>query len=183
MEGGLAKKGDRMDYKLKIGERTVDVAAERAEGHWVLTIDDRSMAVSASFGEEGRVRLRVDGQARPLWIVRTDDGTWVWDAGRVRFVQDAEGLSRRRGSDLDHGPTEVTPATPSQVIAVHVKVGDHAQKGQACVVVTAMKMETTLGAPYAGTVTAVNTREGAKANPGDILVEIEKDPEEEESAT
>ena len=62
---------------------------------------------------------------------------------------------------------------PAVVQDVLVAVGDEVEKGQKLVVVSAMKMESTLVAPYAGTVAAVNTEVGAKANPGDVLVEIE----------
>jgi biotin carboxyl carrier protein len=51
-------------------------------------------------------------------------------------------------------------------------------KGEALVVVSAMKMEMTLVAPYSGTVRAVNTQVGAQVSPGEILVEIEALTEE-----
>jgi pyruvate carboxylase len=38
-----------------------------------------------------------------------------------------------------------------------------------------MKMETTLFAPFDGTVKKVNVAEGDKVMPGDILVDIEKE--------
>ncbi|MRR35573.1 hypothetical protein EG829_13030, partial [bacterium] len=56
--------------------------------------------------------------------------------------------------------------------------GDTVTKGQGVVVVSAMKMETTLQAPFAGMVTRVNTAEGDKVMPGMILVDIERKVEE-----
>ena len=70
------------------------------------------------------------------------------------------------------GAQTVTPPMPGQVIAIEVAAGDTVEKGQIVAVVSAMKMETPLKAPYAGEVTAVNTEVGAQVNPGDILVEI-----------
>ncbi len=64
---------------------------------------------------------------------------------------------------------------PSVVVRVLVKEGDRVVKGQGLVVVTAMKMETTLKAPHSGVVRKVNTYPEAKVMPGDILVEIEKE--------
>ena len=66
---------------------------------------------------------------------------------------------------------------PAVVQNVLVEVDQVVDKGQPLVVVSAMKMESTLVAPYPGTVAAVNTEVGAKVNPGDILVEIEAAPE------
>jgi len=62
---------------------------------------------------------------------------------------------------------------------VMAEVGQQVAKDDGLVVVSAMKMEFTLTAPYAGEVTAVNTKVGDKANPGDILVEIAPAAEEE----
>jgi 3-methylcrotonyl-CoA carboxylase alpha subunit len=63
---------------------------------------------------------------------------------------------------------------PAVVIAVCVNEGDRIEKGQKVVVVSAMKMETTLVAPYNGMVTRVNVRENDKVMPGDILVDIDE---------
>jgi biotin carboxyl carrier protein len=46
------------------------------------------------------------------------------------------------------------------------------------VVVTAMKMETTLAAPKDGLVKRINTSVQSKVMPGDILVEIEEETHE-----
>ncbi|MBW2139305.1 MAG: DUF2118 domain-containing protein [Deltaproteobacteria bacterium] len=69
---------------------------------------------------------------------------------------------------------------PSVVVRVLVNEGDRVEKGQGLLVVTAMKMETTLKAPYAGIVKKINTQPEAKVMPGDILVEIEPEVESHE---
>jgi 3-methylcrotonyl-CoA carboxylase alpha subunit len=65
------------------------------------------------------------------------------------------------------------------VVRVLTAVGDRVERGQGLVVVSAMKMEMTLKAPYSGTVRAVNTEVGAQVSPGEVLVEIEPDTEGE----
>jgi biotin carboxyl carrier protein len=74
---------------------------------------------------------------------------------------------------------EVTPPTPAAVVRVLVEEGQKVVKGQGLVVVSAMKMEITLSAPYSGIVRAVNTNVGDQVKPGDILVEIEAHAEED----
>jgi biotin carboxyl carrier protein len=71
---------------------------------------------------------------------------------------------------------------PSVVTKVLVELGQTVDRAQALVVVSAMKMEMTLTSPHAGTVRAIHTEEGAKANPGDVLVEVEPAAEPEASA-
>jgi biotin carboxyl carrier protein len=62
---------------------------------------------------------------------------------------------------------------PAAVIAVLVEVGQAVAAGEAAVVVSAMKMEVPLGAPFAGRVRSVAAAPGARVRPGDVLVEIE----------
>ncbi|HPS94887.1 MAG TPA: biotin/lipoyl-binding protein, partial [Deltaproteobacteria bacterium] len=83
---------------------------------------------------------------------------------------------RRRG--LKELPQEVTPPMPSVVVRIMVGEGDPVEKGQGVVVVSAMKMETTLQAPFKGKVLKVNAAEGDKVMPGQILVDIEREDEE-----
>ena len=81
------------------------------------------------------------------------------------MVQDAGIVERRKARGLAETPCEVTPPTPAAVVRVLVEVGSEVVKGQGLVVVSAMKMEMTLVAPYSGTVRAVNTQVGAGVSP------------------
>ena len=64
---------------------------------------------------------------------------------------------------------------PSVVVRIMVAEGNEVEKGQGVVVVSAMKMETTLQAPFKGRVLKINVAEGEKVMPGQILVDIEKE--------
>ena len=64
---------------------------------------------------------------------------------------------------------------PAVVVRILVAEGDMVKKGQGLIVVTAMKMETTLAAPSEGKVIKINTSIDSKVAPGDILVEIEEE--------
>jgi 3-methylcrotonyl-CoA carboxylase alpha subunit len=47
------------------------------------------------------------------------------------------------------------------------------EQGQGLLVVSAMKMDTTLTAPFDGVVTQINCAEGDKVTPKQVLVDIE----------
>jgi propionyl-CoA carboxylase alpha chain len=70
-------------------------------------------------------------------------------------------------------PGTCTSPTPGKVVAVHVAVGDPVAKGQALVVLEAMKMEHRLAAPDAGVVAQVRVRPGDQVEQGALLVRIE----------
>lgn len=168
-----------MNYRLKIGPQTysVEVSPLDEERSTVVTIGDSTRTVAVSAVDGNQLSVRVEGRSANLFVAATAEGTWVWAEGRPRFVRDADKVERRKSSGALDQPTAVTPPTPATVMRVLVEAGRTVEKGQPCVVVSAMKMELTLAAPYAGTVTAVNTEAGAKVMPGDILVDIEPLPE------
>jgi pyruvate carboxylase subunit B len=70
-------------------------------------------------------------------------------------------------------PGDVSTSMPGNIVDVLVKVGDTVKAGQAVLISEAMKMETEVQAPIAGTVTAVHVAKGDRVNPGDVLVEID----------
>lgn len=71
------------------------------------------------------------------------------------------------------GPGDVSTSMPGNIVEVLVKVGDRVKAGQAVLISEAMKMETEVQAPIAGTVKALHVAKGDRVNPGDVLIEIE----------
>ena len=82
----------------------------------------------------------------------------------------AEGGQRRRQAER---PGDVSTTMPGNIVEVLVKEGDQVKAGQGVLVTEAMKMETEIQAPIAGTVTAVRVAKGDRVNPGEVLIEIE----------
>jgi len=146
--------------------------------------------------EPGRLRLAVDGHEMEVGYRLPGPDTVLLDTDgrRVRVRLAAAGtayqvaaggchlqlerLARGRpGAGAEPVP-EVTPVMPAVVVAVLVAEGDTVEKGQPVVVLSAMKMESTLGAPRAGRVAEVSVAEGDKVHPGQVLVRIEAEGQE-----
>ncbi|MEX6500692.1 sodium-extruding oxaloacetate decarboxylase subunit alpha [Pseudomonas zhanjiangensis] len=70
-------------------------------------------------------------------------------------------------------PGDVTTSMPGNIVEVLVKEGDVVKAGQSVLISEAMKMETEVQAPIAGTVKAVNVVKGDRVTPGEVLIEIE----------
>ncbi len=79
------------------------------------------------------------------------------------------GSQRKQAS----APGDVSTTMPGNVVDVLVAVGDVVKAGQTVLVSEAMKMETEIQAPIAGTVKAVHVGKGDRVNPGEVLIEIE----------
>lgn len=71
-----------------------------------------------------------------------------------------------------HGGSLVAPM-PGKIIKVNVEVGDVVQKGQALVVMEAMKMEHTIRAAAQGKVKKIFHKVGETVEKGKLLVDVE----------
>jgi len=69
-------------------------------------------------------------------------------------------------------PGDVTTSMPGTVIDVLVKEGDKVEAGDPVLITEAMKMETEIQAPIAGTVKTVYVTKGDSINPDETLIEI-----------
>lgn len=70
-------------------------------------------------------------------------------------------------------PGHVTTSMPATVVEVLVEEGASVDAGTPLMVTEAMKMESELQAPIAGTVKAVHVKKGDRVNPDEALIEIE----------
>lgn len=171
-----------MKYRLKIADviTNVDVLKPEGDGSVHLSMGNKRYDVPFQAIDETHYHLAVSGKAVEVFVVRGDEGKHVFIKGKSFFVQDADRLPVRRTGPRgpEEMPGEVTPPMPAVVVRVMVKEGDRVTKGQPLVVVTAMKMETTLVAPRNGAVKKINTSINAKVAPGDVLVEIQEEAKE-----
>ncbi len=146
--------------RVRIGGRVVEAELRREIDRVVVRVDGRDKVVP--YSREGGLVLEVDGRQVRAWA----SGDTVVVDGRTRTIAR---VASAAAVDL---PPEVTPPMPAVVVRVSVNVGDTVERGQALVVVSAMKTELTLRAPRAGVVTAVRAAVGQNVRPGEKLVEV-----------
>jgi pyruvate carboxylase subunit B len=71
------------------------------------------------------------------------------------------------------GPGDVTTTMPGTIIDILVEEGSQVSAGDPVLITEAMKMETEIQAPLAGTVTAIHVAKGDSVNPDETLIHIE----------
>ena len=168
-----------MEYKLRIDEEVKTVEVTATEGNVIqATLDQESMDVSYTLVSDHQIHLSMNGVNVNAYVMDGPEGKTVLIHGVPYLVEDAQTLKTIRKRRGTHLPTEVTPLTPSVVIALLVKTAETVKKGQGVIVLSAMKMETTLTTPFDGVVTAINVAEGESVSPGHILIDIEKNGDE-----
>jgi acetyl/propionyl-CoA carboxylase alpha subunit len=166
-----------VEYRLKIKEEIVPVQVTAGpEDTLKIAMAEKQFDVAYQVIGDHMIHMRVNGRSVNAYLTADDGGRNIAINGLTCRVEDADLLEQNRGRKKTAGdvPLEVTPPMPAVVVRVMVDIGDNVTKGQGVVVVAAMKMETTLNAPFGGTVTGVNTAAGDKVMPGEILVNIEE---------
>jgi biotin carboxyl carrier protein len=174
--------GEAMKFPLRIRDETKQVETGQADRDQTLSvrIDERAFGVRAVRVSDGFYHLLIDGMATRVMVLRQGRTKEIFLNGQVYRVTD-EGQARTRSRRTQQESAgHVTPPMPAIVVRILVKEGDLVTRGQGLIVVSAMKMETTLAAPKAGRVVRVLTALSAKVAPGDRLVEIQEEGEPHE---
>lgn len=148
------------DLRLAIGEGGEERVAhatlrQAANGDWLI--------------DEGGVTRRV--------VLTLDRGTaWVTVVGTRASLAQTSRWRRIETSRKGSASAETAVRSPmtGRVVVLPVQVGDVVHKGQALVVVEAMKMEHTLKAPCDGTVARISCQVGQLVEGGQDLVDLDR---------
>jgi acetyl-CoA/propionyl-CoA carboxylase biotin carboxyl carrier protein len=145
------------------------VLVDRAAG----TVD--GVPVTQLHAAQHVVRLDVDGRRVQAVVNATAHFVEVVLEGQ-RFVFERPDAFAAHGPAAGEG--SLTAPMPGTVLAVEVTEDDRVEEGQRLGVLEAMKMEITLRAPFAGTVTTVGAVAGEQVKLGAVLFEVEAAPGE-----
>jgi len=114
--------------------------------------------------------INIDGIPEEI-MLETLDEVIASDNGQNTLEQatSSKGSKRPRATS----PGQVTTTMPGVIVDVLVSEGDKVKAGDPVLVTEAMKMETEIQAPIAGTVISVYVNKGDSVNPDEALIEIE----------
>ncbi len=97
------------------------------------------------------------------------------DLFNVKIVSAGGGMSVRPAEAAERPKTmdgAVSASMQGMVLKIKVKKGDSVKKGDAVMVLEAMKMENNIHAPHAGAVKEIFVKEGSTVSAGDVLLVI-----------
>ncbi|RLB56528.1 MAG: hypothetical protein DRI34_08980 [Deltaproteobacteria bacterium] len=154
-----------LDYRPAGADRPAGIRAR---------IDGRQLLAEARALGEGRWLLSVEGRTVLVRVAACGHDCWVGQGGSAVLIRP------QAARPASAPPGEVTPSMPAVVVKVLVGEGQRVQRGQALVVITAMKMETTLVSPRDGVVAAVKVAAGDKVVAGQVLCEVVAEEEADE---
>ncbi len=165
-----------MEYNLTLQNETFPISLDLGEENNIqMSVGDKKYDISYSWISDNQIYMAINGKCINAFVVNDPGGKTICIKGSSYRVTDADTAEQSRTKKGAGGnlPDTITPPMPAVVVSVMVNEGDMIEKGQGAVVVSAMKMETTLVAPFAGKVMKVNVIEGDKVMPGQILIDIE----------
>ena len=140
-----------------------DHKAAQTENQYMIHAGDRTMRASGKLGTDGRLSALLDDTQRHVTVVEDPDHLIIFATGHTYRLQ--------RLSDTGHSGEEeasgnLTSPMPGTVIEVMASEGQQVKKGDALLVLEAMKIEHIIAAPHDGTVQSLHYRVGDMVEEG-----------------
>jgi pyruvate carboxylase len=140
-------------YGMRLGEE-IEVEIEQGK-----TLIVKLVSIGEAQNDGSRVLyFELNGQSREIIVI--DESAKVT-------------VSAKQKVDPSN-PSQIGASMPGTVIKVLVEEGEKVKKGDHLMITEAMKMETTVQAPFDGRVKAISVQNGESINAGDLLIELEK---------
>lgn len=119
----------------------------------------------------GAYRVEHAGRVEIVYVAGPLEDRWAFWDGQV-FHNDAPPGGSVDATSRTHVESQLTAPMPATVVKVLVSVGSKVRRGDAVIVLEAMKMELAIRAPGDGTVAAVHCREGDLVQPDTVLIDF-----------
>jgi 3-methylcrotonyl-CoA carboxylase alpha subunit len=168
----------RLSYEYQGQAYRVAVNPDVEEsGAWQVRINEQpAERVSYIGGPQHMLLLVRNHQQLPVYVLRQESETLVSIRGQVYRLgrQRPPGVEgTARASSGGHVQKVLTAPMAGTIVQVPVQPGQEVAQRQVLLILTAMKMEHTIIAPYAGRVRHVHYKEGDVVKGGAVLIEME----------
>lgn len=168
-----------MKLQAQVGETLHNIEIKRDRDKVFAKVDDREYELEASEPEANVFLLKRAGKIYEFYVApaaqpgspqiissrKNDLEVTLIDPKRLRGSAGAGGSA--------DGLAEIKTMMPGKVVRLIASVGDAVEKGDAVLVVEAMKMQNDLKAPKDGVVKEIKVAEGSTVSAGDVLAVIE----------
>jgi biotin carboxyl carrier protein len=165
-----------MKYFVTVNGRAREVDLVERLGELEVRVDGRRIELSYEEVDNlGQVALLEGGRSWGVSIEGDEHSVTCSIAGRLYAVEiedERERAAHAAERESSKGGGVVKSSMPGVVMSLLVKEGDVVEKGQALLVLEAMKMQNEIGAPGAGVVKAVHVREKEAVSSGAKLVTL-----------
>jgi 3-methylcrotonyl-CoA carboxylase alpha subunit len=168
----------RRMFSFQDSESAQEVLIDMADGMTSLTVGAERVAVEISSQTNGvdsvlHVALLTRSSRVSGTVVRQGDRFDVFVSGKCETVTLKDPLASAGQAEADHAGSLTAPM-PGKIIAIEVKAGEKVRRGQALLVMEAMKMEHTIVAGVDGVVENIYFGVGEQVAEGAVLISLEQ---------
>jgi 3-methylcrotonyl-CoA carboxylase alpha subunit len=156
------------DLEFADGERRCSIRAHYRRDGYRLDLPGGAVEAHAARAVDGTLQLTLDGIVRQARILRRGNEFTVLDDGLAHRLLYLDRLAPPLGEELAGG--QLVAPMAGRIIQVMASAGSTVRRGQALIVLEAMKMEHTITAPAAGIVESVAYRVGDLVEEGAELL-------------
>ena len=166
-----------MKLQAKINDNTAEVEIVREGDGLFARVDDREYELQVRKPESGVYLMTFGNEIFEVAVSESGIETHAQVRGKDVTVSIADPRQLRgssdAGGDAAGGNAEIKTAMPGKVVKLIANVGDTLSKGDAVIVVEAMKMQNELRASKDGVVKEIRVTEGQTVAAGEVLAVIE----------
>jgi biotin carboxyl carrier protein len=159
-------------YRLQVNHSPIEIQFDATSDRgYLATIDEQQYEIQAIRLDPHHIYAQINGVGVHCFVVQDNQNTEVSiDGYRYRVTNaDLRHYSSTRGQS---NAGDLTPPMPSTVARISVNSGQIVEKGCELLVLSAMKMEIPIYAPYTGMIDQICVREGDQVMPGQQLLYI-----------
>jgi 3-methylcrotonyl-CoA carboxylase alpha subunit len=150
------------------GDGALTVSATTSGAGWELQFGEQHCHVVASFAPDGAATVTLDGARSRALVLAHGETIAVFIGGESWRFERVDPLVPPEGADVHAG--RLSAPMPGKVVQLLAAAGDKVKQGQPLMVIEAMKMEHTIGAPRDGVVEAVRYAIGDLVEEGAELI-------------
>jgi 3-methylcrotonyl-CoA carboxylase alpha subunit len=158
------------DFVFVEGESAHPVRVHFSEDGLRLAVHGKEHAFAGETLESGALSIRLDERAYRARAVRDEDDWHVFSGGDYRRLTLRRGLP---GQEDEAHPGSLAAPMPGKIVQVMSRPGEAVRKGQALLILEAMKMEHTITAPADGVVKEIHFAAGEQVLEGTELITME----------
>jgi 3-methylcrotonyl-CoA carboxylase alpha subunit len=170
VDGWRLNEDSHHDFVFLDGESEHRVRVRFAEQGLRFALDNEEHGFAGETLPDGQVSIRLDDRVFKSRAVRTGDDWHIFAVGEQRTLTLKDALPREEGGGR---AGSLAAPMPGRIVQVLSRAGQAVKKGQALLILEAMKMEHTITAPADGVVKEIHFAAGEQVLEGVELISLE----------
>ncbi len=163
--------------QVNAAEKTFEFEIRLQDGRMYIKRNGIEQVADLARLGHNRYSLILSGKSHEVGAEPAPEGYIIFTNSRSGHfvVEDYDVARMKKKAGIDEGRLfkKVTAPMPGLVVTVNCKSGDEVKKGDALLVMEAMKMENEIKSPARGKIKVVNVAAGVSVDKGQVLLEFE----------